>query len=216
MKQNKWMKDMTFKEKIDYIWDYYKIHMIVGTVVLILVISFINSAINSKDYVFDFSMLGTTINLDKQSSFEYIVTKELLGTNPGKKQALVEFYMLSKGNNGKLQLDPPSTQKLMVKIAAGEVSVMALDRDYFEIFAKQGVFTNLDNVKELNLNNLKTEKLGSTDKISAGTYGIDIGSSNKYLDAIGYDYKDKIIAIVSNTKNKDLAIKFMKWLLNIK
>ncbi|AST58776.1 ABC transporter substrate-binding protein [Thermoanaerobacterium thermosaccharolyticum] len=216
MKPNKWMKDMTFKEKVEYIWDYYKIHIIVGVVVIAIIVSFVNSIINNKDYVFDFSLIGTSINFDKEMSFQSTVTKELLGSDKGKKQALVEFYMLTKGSDGKYKLDPTSVQKLMVKISAQEVNVIALDKDNFNALAKQGAFMNLDFIKELDLSGFKTERLPSSKDVKAGTYGIDLNKGNKYLDEIGYDYHDKVIAIVSNSQNKDLSIKFLKWILDMK
>ncbi|SNX55267.1 hypothetical protein [Thermoanaerobacterium sp. RBIITD] len=90
MKPNNWMKNMTFKEKAEYIWDYYKIHIIVGAVLIAIITSFVNSTINNKDYVFDFSIIGTSINFDKEMNFQNTVTKELLGTDKGKKQAICQ------------------------------------------------------------------------------------------------------------------------------
>ncbi|MDE4542026.1 ABC transporter substrate-binding protein [Thermoanaerobacterium sp. R66] len=216
MKSNKWMKDMTFKEKVEYIWDYYKIHIIVGIIVVAIVASFVNSILTNKNYVFDFSMIGTSINFDKEMNFQNTITKELLGTDKGKNQALVEFYMLTKGSDGKFQLDPTSVQKLMVKISAEEVDVIALDKDNFYALGNQGAFLNLDTVKNLDLSGLDTEKLPASKDVKAGTYGIYLNKDNKYLDGIGYDYHDKIIAVLSNSKNKDLSVRFLKWLLDIK
>lgn len=207
---------MTTKEKIDYIWDYYKIHIIAGAFILILLISFINNAINNKVYIFDFTMIGTKLNFDKQKEFEDAITKELIGNNPGKKRALTEIYLLSPVNDNKLQLDPPSQQKLTVKLASSSVDVMILDKGNFNNFAKNGIFLNLDKLKGLDLNNFEVENMPKTDKITAGIYGVDVNKDIPQLDKVGFDYKGKIIAIVSNSKHKDLSVKFINWLFDIK
>ena len=47
------LKGMTKKAKIEYIWDYYKIHIIVTTLVLIGLVSFIHGQITKINYEFN-------------------------------------------------------------------------------------------------------------------------------------------------------------------
>jgi hypothetical protein len=212
-----WFRNMTTKEKVEYIWDYYKVHIIVSILVIYLLVSFTSSIINRKDYVLNIALIGKYVDFNGQSEFSKKVTKELIGDPSGKKQTSVDFYRLVKGPNGNLTLDPASTQKLMARIGAQDIDVIVLDKNNFDILARQGAFLRLDKVKELNLTELNVVKIEEDSaEVKPGVYGIYVGRGNKYLEDLEYDYSDKIIAIMSNGQHKDLAIKFVKWLLDIK
>ena len=46
-------KDLSFKGKIDYIWDYYKIPIAAVILILIFIVSFIHEKQSQKDSVLD-------------------------------------------------------------------------------------------------------------------------------------------------------------------
>lgn len=212
-----WFKNMTTKEKMEYIWDYYKVYIIAGIIVIYLFGAFTSSILNRKEYILNIALIGKFADFDKLNEFSKEVTKELIGDPSGRKQASTDFYRLVENQNGNFTLDPASTQKLMARMGAQDIDVMVLDKSNFEILAKQGAFLRLDDIKELNLSGLNVAKVGeNSSEVKAGIYGIYIERDNKYLQNLGYDYDDKIIAIMSNAQHKDLAIKFVKWLLNIK
>jgi len=212
-----WFRNMTTKEKVEYIWDYYKVHIIVSILVIYLLVSFTSSIINRKDYVLNIALIGKYMDFDRQSEFSKKVTKELIGDPSGKKQASIDFYRFVKGPNGNFTLDPASTQKLMARMGAQDIDVIVLDKNNFDILARQGAFLRLDKVKELNLSGLNVAKVEKpSGELKPGVYGIYVGWNNEYLKNLGYDYNDKIIAIMANGQRKDLAIKFVKWLLDVK
>ena len=49
---------MSKKKKIEYIWDYYKIHIIATLTVLCIIFSIIHSQITKTNYVFSMTMIG--------------------------------------------------------------------------------------------------------------------------------------------------------------
>jgi len=212
-----WFRNMTTKEKVEYIWDYYKVHIITGILVIYLLSAFTSSVLNRKEYVLNIAFVGKYMDFDRLNEFTKEVTKELIGDPSGKKQASIDFYMLVKGTNGNLTLDPVSTQKLMARMGAQDIDVIILDKNNFDILASQGAFLRLDEIKGLNLSGLNVAKVEEpSNEVKLGAYGIYVGWNNKYLKNLGYDYNDKIVAIIANGQHKDLAIKFVKWLLNIK
>ncbi|HHW58297.1 MAG TPA: extracellular solute-binding protein [Clostridia bacterium] len=212
-----WFKNMTVREKVEYIWDYYKVHIIIGILVIYLLGTFTSSVLNRKEYVLNIAFVGKYMDFDRLNEFSKEVTKELVGDPSGKKQASIDFYRLVKGPNGNFTLDPASTQKLMARMGAQDIDVIILDKNNFDILASQGAFLRLDEVKELNLSGLNVAKVEEpSNEVKPGVYGIYVGWNNKYLKNLGYDYNDKIVAIISNSLHKELAIRFVKWLLNIK
>ncbi|MGB9781020.1 MAG: ABC transporter substrate-binding protein [Caldanaerobacter sp.] len=210
-----WFKDMTLKEKLQYIWDYYKIHIVIGLLLIYVLTMFTLSLINRKEYILNIALIGERIDFDMLSQFSNEVTKEIIGDHAGKKEASVDFYKLMRDYHGDLVLDPASTQKLIARIAAKEIDVIILDKKTFDALAVQGAFLKLDGRLEgLNLNRYKVVKaVEDTNGVKKGIYGIYVNPDNKYLKKLGYDYHDKIIAILSNSQHKDLSLKFLKWLL---
>ncbi|TCL60372.1 hypothetical protein EDD76_10267 [Kineothrix alysoides] len=57
--QQKKTKDMTFKEKLSYFWDYYKVHTIVTLAVIIVGGVFIHDAVTAKDHAFSAILLNS-------------------------------------------------------------------------------------------------------------------------------------------------------------
>ncbi|MBE3578804.1 MAG: ABC transporter substrate-binding protein [Caldanaerobacter subterraneus] len=209
-----WFKELTFKEKLQYIWDYYKIHIIVGLLLIYVLTTFTLSMINRKEYVLSIALIGESVDFDRLSQFSHEVTKELVGNPSDKKEALVDFYKLMRDSQGELILDPASTQKLIARIAAKQIDVIILDKKSFDALAVQGAFLRLDKTEGLNLKDYKVVKtLKDVNGVKKGVYGIYVNSDNRWLKQIGYDYHNKIIAVLSNSEHKDLAIKFVKWLL---
>lgn len=211
-----WFKDMSFLEKMEYIWDYYKVHILVGFFIIFILVAFINTMVNKKEYILNIALLGQYIDYDKEAKFDKEITQEIIGNSNGKKQAFVDFYRLIKDSDGTYVLDAPSFEKLMVRIGSGQIDVMIVDKKYFNIFVDQGAFLCLNDLKDLDLEKLHLAEVNSSLKIKPGVYGIYIDNDNKYLDYLGYDYKNKIIVIMNKDQHKELSIKFIKWLLNIK
>jgi len=77
--EKKKLKDMTFKEKIDYIWTYYKLQIIIIAVVVIFIGSIINGILNPPTPYYSgvaFYELYLGDNFDE--NFERILTERLI------------------------------------------------------------------------------------------------------------------------------------------
>jgi hypothetical protein len=205
------MENMTFKEKADHIWTYYRLH-IIGTILLVLFVgSIISGIVNKKDYVLDISLLGSSVNNEKIDAFQQDITRTIIG-NDKKKTALVEFMYFDKDKQDEMMM--ATMQKLAAMVATGSIDVMILDKDAFDTFCSQDMFLKLDEVPGFNSLNTKDMKL-LTSKNSDGAegkYAIDI-SDNQSLKDLGYDTKNKVLTIVASSKNQANAVKFIKWFL---
>ena len=67
-KQTDKLKDMDIKQRLQYIWDYYKLHIILVLVVLFAVFSFIRDKATSKQTVFYVAMLDSNVTETVQST----------------------------------------------------------------------------------------------------------------------------------------------------
>ena len=57
--QRKALSTMSFKEKLAYFWDYYKIHTLVAVALIIVAVTVIYQLVTSKDYAFYATMINT-------------------------------------------------------------------------------------------------------------------------------------------------------------
>lgn len=206
------IKHMSKKEKMEYIWDYYKIHILVGVFIIIAVSWTIYTNVNKTEYVFNCTVLGDSINVSKKADFEDKLTKIVLEEPVEKKQAYMDFIEVKSSSNDEISIDPYAMQKLSARVAAGDIDILIVDEKNFQRFAMQGMFERLDSSSNLDLsdkNAIKIEK-GSED-VKSGIYGVRV-KDNASLKDMGYSTEDKIVGIVTTSKNKDKGADVLKWL----
>ena len=197
-------KDMSFNKKIEYIWDYYKIHIIAGLSIAILMGYFIYSQVTQINYIFNFTVVGN-MQVEKNESFQKELTK-LLVNNQNKDQTMVNVIPSN------INQDPMIIQKLMAQLTANEIDLILLNKVDFNKFVKEGMFKKLDEVKDLELSSIKYEKVKAEGSNTTGIYAISV-EKNDILEAHGIDTKDKVVCIAASTKKEDKAVIVLKWLL---
>lgn len=122
--QQKKLKDMTFKGKVSYIWEYYKIHMIVATIVIIGVCVFIRDfRENQKPTHIYAAFINCNFNFDTTNTLEddYVRTREI---DTSKEHVYFSYD---------INLDPDYfdtaslafQQKLVSLYQAGEIDIVA-------------------------------------------------------------------------------------------
>jgi hypothetical protein len=204
------LKNMSRKEKIEYIWDYYKLH-IIGVVLLVFFIgSFVYGQLTKVEYVSNLTIIGSSANQTKLGELEKKLTALVVKEGEKRRQAMVEFAPADKSG-----LSYEFTQRFVVRVAAGEIGVVVLDKSLYEDLIKQGMFLKLDNLNELNLSSIKSSKLeGSTGEQGKGIYAVSV-EENETLKDLGYDTTNKVMGIIPSTKQKSNDIKVFKWLLGM-
>jgi len=203
------LKNMTRKEKIEYIWDYYKIHIIGGIFYIIILVSFIHGQVTKVDYVANLTILtpvGDNIKLEEaQKELTNVVVKD----GDKKKQVLIDYIPIINPENP----EPQMLQKFTVKMAAKEIDVIVLDKEIFDSLMKQGVFMDLSKVKEIDIQNIKADKIeGTSSDGKDGIYGIS-AEGNSILEGMKVDTKNKVIAIMEGTERENTAVSIFKWLI---
>lgn len=133
------LKNGTFKQKLSYFIYYYKWHVIVTVLSVILVISLIVQMVTKKDTAFYVCMLNTS-DLDS-ASYESAFA-EFAG---------IDLNSCSIVFDTSMSIDPEvmdqdtvaSTEKLMVYIAASELDVMLTDEASIQQYANSQYFYDL-------------------------------------------------------------------------
>ena len=207
------LSSMSRKKKAEYIWEYYKLHIIAVLVIILMVTSFIHGQITKVDYVFNLTLIGNSVDSNKKSEVEKQLTNFVIKRGEQKKEAIVDVIPLEGSSKANASMSSISTQKLIAQISVGEIDVVILSKGMFQNYVKQGMFLRLDNISQFPLASIKNEKLQASgdDKISA-VYAID-AENIKIIKDMGFDTNNMVIGIIASSKQKDKAALVIKWLL---
>jgi len=208
------LSSMSKKKKAEYIWEYYKLHIIAVFVIIFIVASFIHGQITKVDYVFNLTLIGNNVDDNKKTEVAKQLTNFVIKNGEQKKQAIIDVIPLEGSSKANASMSSISTQKFIANISVGGIDVIILDKAMFQSFATKGMFLRLDNISQLSLASIKNEKLQAIgdDKVKA-VYAIN-ADNIKILKDMGFDTDNMVIGIISTCKQKDKAALVLKWLLN--
>lgn len=201
------------KEKLDNFWYYYKIHVLVGIFIVFVVVYSIVEAAGAKGCALNVTMLGQTISEEKVQTFQAEATKRFVN-NP-KKEVVVDFMYYTPGSAD--QTAQATISKIAAELAAKELDVVVMDRQMFDVYARDGAFLRLDNAEGLEALNGSSFKLVNGKDDGGRDYPCGIQADEvQTLKDIGYDTSNKIICIPQNSQRMQISISFLKWMLGIK
>lgn len=135
---------MNRKEKIGYIWDYYKLWIIGGCGVLILFVTILIQTLGiHKDTFLQVTLVNAdTVTVDNSSLFDDF-EKEYCDSAFEKIQ--VEASLQMKKNDAG-SLSGSSYQVLSAEFLTGEIDLLVSDRETFEYLATTNCFGNLEDL----------------------------------------------------------------------
>ena len=119
------LKNMSKKKKAEYIWEYYKIHIIGILVIIFIVGSLIHSQITKVDYIFNLTMIGDMVDENRRIDLEKQLTSIVIKDGEKRKQAIVDIIPSgteAKKSNQYMQ----NMQKFIANISVGELDVVIL------------------------------------------------------------------------------------------
>lgn len=236
--QKQKFKDMTFKEKWRYFWDYYKIHTIVTIFAVILIVTFAKDMIlNNQECVLSVAMINgypvtdSDVFMEEYATYAEIDSKEYEVT-------LDTSYQYSKDDMS--QMTMATVQKLMALVSASALDVMISDYEAVDNYANSGFFVDLRTVLPADLlekfkdsfyyytydPNLEVEGfepeegyLGPFDTLEPVPVGIIATDFPKLVELGAYEYTipekgkaEPIFTILGNSKYIDSTIQFLRFL----
>lgn len=145
--QKKAFATMSFKEKLAYFWDYYKIHTIVAVCVIIFVISFVRQIQENKPYAFYAVLINALNGLDSNDT-NVIWENEFLdyaGIDPETYRVCIDTS-ITQSSNGGSQYEMANRQKMAAMMHAGDIHVIIADTESFEDYAHVETFYDLSQI----------------------------------------------------------------------
>lgn len=185
---------MSPKERIAYIWDYYKFHIIGAIAAIILLISFISSIGEKKEVVLNMTIIGQGVNTEGVVELQEQLTNKLL-QDKADEEVSVQYLTYSKSSMD--QASRAGIQKMSAEITLGAIDIMIVEKDLFEEISSQpSSLAALNDFK--GIDNLLT----SEEKV----YGIST-SDIKLLASLELD-ENKVLCVPSTSKNVKNINKF--------
>lgn len=145
--QKKAFATMTFKEKLAYFWDYYKIHTIVIILVIAFVIGFINSYRSNKPFAF-YAVLLNAASTEKNYD-TYVTWADEFQTYAEIDPEAYQVYIdtsVSLSDDGGSQYDVANRQKMTAMMHSGDIHAILADTETFEGYARLDYFYDLTEI----------------------------------------------------------------------
>jgi hypothetical protein len=187
MKQNikAILAPMSPKERIAYIWDYYKFHIIGTIVAIILLISFMSSIGGKKEVVLNMTIIGQGVNTEGVVQLQEQLTNKLVQDADEE----VSVQHLSYNKSSMDEASRAGIQKMAAEISLGSIDLMIVEKELFEEISSQNALLALNDFKGTN------KLLPSDEKV----YGIST-SDIKLLAPLALD-ENKVLCVPSTAKN---------------
>ena len=204
-------KDLSFKAKIEHIWEYYRVGIILGIFVVLIVGSIAKAMITHVEPVFSVMMVNTWSDQTKGGE---CLSKFLVENGYDAKEGVCDTSL-------NLVIDDPlyyqDQTQLFVLLASKEYDVMFSDNTVLEKYAPQGCYQNLENyLSEAQLKELEDNLYYTTDEKTKENYPCAIHltkEESKWLDET-YTYNDCYFMILYSDKtDEELMQKFISVLL---
>ncbi|MBN2221968.1 MAG: hypothetical protein JW708_07115 [Vallitaleaceae bacterium] len=192
-------KDLTRKEKIDHIWEYYKIHILVSIFAIYLIFSGLNHYIFNPppEAELDVSIFSGYVDQEKQLAWQEELTQLIRGER--NIEALVDFFSTSPDLDYNYQM--ANTTKIMGKATLGELDLMVFGGDSYMTYLKENVLGEIDTFLEQSGVAYQEDQLVAVEGYE-GFYLLDV-SENAFMKAM-MPTEDKIyLSVHFSTKNKE-------------
>jgi ABC-type Fe3+ transport system substrate-binding protein len=134
------LKGKGFKAHLEYFWDYYKIHTIVGIIVLITLITVVKDITGKKPYAL-YAMMLNCQGAGVQEALQTGYT-EYAGIDTSKEDTVIDtFNTFAIANMDSSTI--ATGEKIMAFLAAGDLDILVADYSSFAHYAGQETFADL-------------------------------------------------------------------------
>lgn len=207
------LRDMSFSGKLEYLWEYYKIHALIGIVAVGLIAYTIYNIMTPNIVTqLNAAIINDPIGEEVWSEYETRFSEYLkLDPNTERVQLNSSFYF-----NADSQYAANMQTALTTYVAANELDVIIAPESYFGTYTYNEYMAKLSDELPTDIYSGLTDYMYLSDTevdSEKAVYGIYLTDTKLFKDnAINND--PYILGIVVNSKHKDNAVEFIRTLFN--
>ncbi|MBR4421240.1 MAG: hypothetical protein IKS69_01740 [Erysipelotrichaceae bacterium] len=193
------------QSKLHFLWDYYKIPIIAVLSVLFIFVFILSTDLKRSDV----SLYAVLINNDSlvmecdDTVFDRLI-KEGGYDAKGKTADINDRFFLSMENND--NEDAETLQVLSAMFALDEIDLFVADQEHFDLFGKEGAFTDLSTIIPIELQQKHEDMLYRYQDSNGNTVlgGILLKTGSPLHEA-GYYHNEVILGMAANCGNPEAA-----------
>jgi len=137
------LKNMSFKKKVDYIWEYYKLHLIGGSVALALIVSIIIGIFTpSPDTVLFVAWSAGFITEEQR---EVLVHELEAAVVDESQNEIVDVAVFLTGGDDPM-MTMANMQRLVAMVASGHIDIFVLNSETLENYSANGFLQPLEGI----------------------------------------------------------------------
>jgi len=210
----KTFKDLDFKEKLNYIWDYFKWWIIGGIAIIVSLIITIPGIIeNRKEVQLYVLFLNSNIAAQEYTPIMDDYVEEANIDMDGKRIVLDTSLYIDRENANTKAME--NSQKLTVLFASKTIDVLVSDDKNFEFCCSQGAYMDLKELLPADLYEKYSDKIIMAENPETGemtAYGIKMEDSEILKREKAFS-DSPVLSVSLTTEKKENAILFIKYLL---
>lgn len=227
---------MDISKKLRYIFDYYKLHLIIALIVLYIVFFFAYRQITHRDTL----LYTALVNIEENDSMKSFLREDFLKSqqiNTRKNDLLLYtgLYLTSDAKSEYHEYSYASEMKILGSLETKKLDIVLMDRESFDAFCANGYLLELDSFlrekspefyrahsDELVKNtiiisdNSDEVRLDKNARYSAKTkeavLGLDLSESS-FFDKYRFN-KPVYLGVIKNTSRGDMSVKYIEYLYN--
>ncbi|MCJ7841727.1 hypothetical protein MUB24_12630 [Lederbergia sp. NSJ-179] len=203
------LSEMSTKEKMNYIWEYYK-YFIIGFIVLVIFIVYtVYSIANKKEDILNIVLITDYASPEqveqvKENLYHNFLTDEERDTS----NIIIQTLRLkSEDMQAGVEM-----QKLAAQLSAGDIDFFIADQDFFEQMNQEGQLLSFQELEGIDDLPFQKEQLFYADDNDQKVTGVNISSNPVFQDLIQKE-EEKILFIPINVKNKEVISRFVQFLI---
>ncbi len=207
------LKEMPFKKKAAYLWEYYKLHALAAIIVIATVTYMVKEIVtpNIEPQLYA-AFINNTIDETVLEEYEQKFS-ELLMINPEREEVVInpQFY-LSGDSNYAMDM----RQVLSTYVAAQEVDIIIAPKSEFETFSYYGYMYSLSDLLPTDLYSSLSDYfyIGlQEDNTEEKVYGIYMNETELFKNYSKATEEDPyILGVIGNTTHLENSIEFIQFL----
>lgn len=206
------LSTMKFKDKADYIWEYYKFWIIGFVVLAVLTYNVVAAQIeNSKETLINITM----INSDLVSAGETTLLEDFadyMNVDLDDRKAIIDVSMrMTPEMDDEFSLN--CSAKIFAQFAANTIDVTIMDKDMLSFYDKIDAFSKLDELVSPEFYEKHKDSFVTGVDSEGNEYicAIDISDSEIFKRSNAYSGK-AYLSIISNSLYADNSVAFLEYL----
>ena len=213
------LKPMSWKDRVEYLWTYYKV-VLVAVVVVLAIISLVVSAIQSKHIQTLYSGALINLSVEREDRDEMVneLTALLDGDGKNRIVKLTDIAYIPGNDPENFEVNDAGAMKLAMLVTTGSLDFILTDDDTYGELIEREPYANLQNIlTQEQQTQLKDNMIWRKADGENPSYpmALDI-SSTAFAKAVAPYEKVVYLVFVGNTENSERNQAFLDYILNSK